>query len=256
MRRISTVFLRAMRVRSLSWNRMAVRSILGDSRCWSRVSSRLIRWRDSEMSRRRSSESNRNGGTQMAWSTGLHRIRTRVRRWAYDLPDGLVIVIMLLIGLAVVCLLTGAIGVILVWLVRLAGVHENDLGILAGILLVLLSMLVLPLLFINACVLEFLDQLVGTRCPSCRRRELEWQSGTWKYGDPPAYHYFECTVCGARFRKLYGGKGELSDFERVSTSDRSKSSARRAITTGAQEQAIPGCGTRCGTGTSTARFAA
>jgi hypothetical protein len=162
----------------------------------------------------------------MAWSTGLNRIRTRVRRWAYHLPDGLVIVIMLLIGLAVTCLLTGAIGVILVWLVRLAGVHENYLGIVAGILLVLSIVLVMPLFFVNACVLEFLDQLVGTRCPSCRRRELEWQSRTWKYGDPPAYRYFECTVCGARFRKLYGGKGELSDFARVTTSDRSKT--RRA----------------------------
>ena len=75
--------------------------------------------------------------------------------------------------------------------------------------------LALAMIVLCAYLFELLEGLVGTQCPNCRQRELEWRTGTWKYGDPPDYRYFECASCGARFRQLCGGQGVLSEFERV-----------------------------------------
>ena len=138
-----------------------------------------------------------------------------MRRWASHLPDELVILSILLIALLLVSLLTVAIAVILTQFLRLAGGHEKWIGIILGIIFVLVVALVFPMIVAFAYIVHILKGLVGTLCPSCRQRELEWRSGSWKYGDPPAYHYFACANCGARFRQLYGGQGVLSELERV-----------------------------------------
>jgi hypothetical protein len=84
-----------------------------------------------------------------------------------------------------------------------------------GIIFVLVVALVFPMIIVFAYTVDMLEGLVGTLCPSCRQRELEWRSGSWKYGDPPDYQYFACANCGARFRQLCGGQGVLSELERV-----------------------------------------
>jgi DNA-directed RNA polymerase subunit RPC12/RpoP len=108
-----------------------------------------------------------------------------------------------------------AITVIFMQLLRLAGGDQNRISIILGIILVLSVVLVFPMIFVFACVVAVLEGLVGTRCPSCRHRQLEWRSGSWKYGEPPDYRYFACANCGARFRQLCGGQGVLSDLEKA-----------------------------------------
>jgi hypothetical protein len=145
----------------------------------------------------------------------MNPVRTQIRRWASHLPDGLVILSILLLALLLVSLLTAAIAVILTQFLRLAWGDENGIGIVSGIILVLGVALVFPMIVVFAYIVDILEGLVGTRCPSCRQRELEWRSGSWQYGDPPDYHYFTCANCGARFRQLYGGQSVLSELERV-----------------------------------------
>lgn len=151
----------------------------------------------------------------MAWSTRMNPVRRRIRRWASHLPDGIVILSMLLLGLLLVSLLMAAITVILMQFLRLAGGDEYRIPIIGGIIFVLGIVLVFPMIVVFACLVDQLEGLVGTRCPSCRQRELAWRSGSWKYGDPPDYRYFACANCGARFRQLCGGQGVLSELERV-----------------------------------------
>lgn len=151
----------------------------------------------------------------MAWPSRRNPVRTRIRRWASHLPDGLVFLSILLLGLLLVCLLTAAIFVILLQSLRLAWGDENGISIVSGIILVLGGALAFPMIFVFAYIVDMLEGLVGTLCPSCRHRELEWRSGNWKYGDPPDYQYFACANCGARFRQLCGGQGVLSELERV-----------------------------------------
>jgi hypothetical protein len=121
----------------------------------------------------------------------------------------------LLLGLFLVSLLMAAIAVILTQFLRLAWSDENLIIIIQGIIFVLGVVLVFPMIIVFACLVDLLEGLVGTVCPSCRQRELEWQGGSWKYGDPPDYLYFACANCGARFRQLYGGQGVQSELERV-----------------------------------------
>jgi hypothetical protein len=151
----------------------------------------------------------------MAWPSRRNPVRTRIRRWASRLPDGLVILSILLLGLLLVVLLTAAIAVILTQSLRLAGGDEKWMRIVLGIIFVLVVALVFPMIIVFAYTVDMLEGLVGTLCPSCRQRELEWRSGSWKYGDPPDYQYFACANCGARFRQLCGGQGVLSELERV-----------------------------------------
>jgi hypothetical protein len=120
-----------------------------------------------------------------------------------------------LVGLLLVSLLMAAITVILTQLLRLAGGGDGWIPIILGIILALGISLVFPMIIAFAYLVHLLEWLVGTQCPSCRQRELEWQSGSWKYGDPPEYQYFACASCGAKFRQLCGGHGVLSGWERV-----------------------------------------
>jgi Transcription factor S-II (TFIIS) len=145
----------------------------------------------------------------------MNPVRTPIRRWASHLPDGLVTLYILLLGLLFASLLMAAITVILAQFLRLAGGNENWILIIHGIIFVLGIVLVFPMIVVFACLVKLLEELVGTRCPSCHRRELEWRSGNWKYGDQPDYQYFACANCGARFRQLCGGQGVLSELERV-----------------------------------------
>jgi hypothetical protein len=149
----------------------------------------------------------------MAWPSRRNPVRTRIRRWASRLPDGLVILSILLLGLLLVVLLTAAIAVILTQSLRLAGGDEKWMRIVLGIIFVLVVALVFPMIIVFAYTVDMLEGLVGTLCPSCRQRELEWRSGSWKYGDPPDYQYLACANCGARFRQLCGGQGVLSELE-------------------------------------------
>ncbi len=130
----------------------------------------------------------------MAWPSRRNPVRTRIRRWASHLPDGLVILSILLLGLLLVGWLTAAILVILTQCLRLAVGDENGIGIVSGIILVLGVALVFPMIVVFAYIVDILEGLVGTLCPSCRQRELEWRSGSWKYGDPPDYQYFAAHV--------------------------------------------------------------
>jgi hypothetical protein len=143
-------------------------------------------------------------------------VQARIRRWAYYVPDGLLTLAILLVGLFLACLVMAAITLVLIQSLRLAGDDERWILAIQGIILVLGIALAFPMIVLCACIFDLLEGLVGTRCPSCRRRELEWRSGSWKYGDPPDYRYFACASCGARFRQLCGGQGVLSDLERVS----------------------------------------
>jgi hypothetical protein len=126
-----------------------------------------------------------------------------------------VILSVLLLALIPTCLLMAVITVILAQFLRLAGSDESWFLVIQAVVWVLGVVPAVPMLVVYAYLLELLEGLVGVRCPSCRRRDLEWESGHWRYGDPPDYHYFACTNCGARFRQLYGGQGELSDLERI-----------------------------------------
>ncbi len=151
----------------------------------------------------------------MEWPAWMNPVRTRMRRWASHLPDELVILSILLFGLLLVCSLMAAITVVLMQFLRLAGDNENWILVIQGIILALGIVLALPMMILFACLVGLLEELVGTQCPGCRQRDLEWQSGCWKYGDPPDYHYFACASCGARFRQLYGGQKVLSELERL-----------------------------------------
>jgi hypothetical protein len=126
-----------------------------------------------------------------------------------------VIVSSLLLGLLLVSLLMAAIIAILTQFLRLAKGDENWILIIQGVIFALGMVLVFPMIVVFAWFVDLLESLVGTLCPSCHQRELEWQSGSWKYGDPPDYLYFACANCGARFRQLYGGQGVLSELERL-----------------------------------------
>lgn len=145
----------------------------------------------------------------------MNAARTRIRRWASHLPDELVILSILLLALFVVCSLMAAIVAILIRLLDLAGGNERGVRILGGIVLALGILLAIPMIVVFAYLLDFLEGWVGTRCPGCGQRELEWRSGNWKYGNPPDYQYFSCPRCGAIFRQLCGGQGVLSDLERI-----------------------------------------
>jgi hypothetical protein len=127
----------------------------------------------------------------------------------------LVIHSILLLGLLLVSLLMAAITVILTQSLRLAKGDENWILIIQGVIFALGVALVFPMIVVFAYFVDLLKGLVGTLCPSCRQRELEWQSGIWKYGDLPDYLYFACANCGARFRQLHGGQGVLSELERL-----------------------------------------
>ena len=152
---------------------------------------------------------------RMAWSTRMNPVRTRIRRWATHASDGWVTLSILLLGLLLVSLLMAAITAILVRLLGLARGHENWIPIIGGVILALGVALVFPMFLAFAWLVDLLEGWVGTRCPSCLQRELEWRSGSWKYGDPPDYRYFACANCGAGFRQLCGGHGVLSELERV-----------------------------------------
>lgn len=141
--------------------------------------------------------------------------RQRIRRWASHLPDGLVAISIFLLALFLVSLLMAAITVILTQFLRLAGGNEEWILFMEGMIFVLGLVIAFPMIFVFAYLVDQLSGLVGTRCPNCGKRELEWQSGSWKYGDPPAYQYFACGECGARFRQLFGGQGVLSELEKV-----------------------------------------
>jgi hypothetical protein len=151
----------------------------------------------------------------MAWPPVRNPVRTRIRLWASHLPDELVILSILLLGLLLVGLLTAAILVVPTQCLRLAVGDENGIAIISAIILVLGVALVVPMIVIFAYFVDILEGLVGTLCTSCRQRDLEWQSGSWKYGDPPDYQYFACANCGAKFRQLCGGQGVLTELERV-----------------------------------------
>jgi hypothetical protein len=127
----------------------------------------------------------------------------------------LVILSILLLGLLLVSLLTAAIAVILTQSLRLARGDEKWMRIVIGISFVLVVALVFPMIIVFAYTVDMLEGLVGTLCPSCRQRELEWRSGSWKYGDPPDYQYLAGANCGARFRQLCGGQGVVSELEGV-----------------------------------------
>jgi DNA-directed RNA polymerase subunit RPC12/RpoP len=122
---------------------------------------------------------------------------------------------LLLFGLSLVSLLMVAITVILAQGLRLAGDDENRILFIQGIILVLGMVSAFPIIIIFAYIVDMLEGLVGTRCPACGQRELEWRSGSWKYGAPPDYLYFACANCGSKFRQLWGGQGVLADLERV-----------------------------------------
>ncbi|QEH34861.1 hypothetical protein OJF2_34060 [Aquisphaera giovannonii] len=142
--------------------------------------------------------------------------RRRIRRLAARLPDGVVILCILFLSLLAVCSLTAVIALALSQLLRLAGGDEGWLLVVQGLFVVIGIALALAMLVLFCHVLSFLDEMVGTPCPNCRRRELEWRSGSWKYGEPPAYLDYACSHCGARFRRLHGGQGVLSELEQVS----------------------------------------
>ena len=120
-----------------------------------------------------------------------------------------------LLALSLVTLLVAAITVILTQSLRLAGGNENGISFIATAIFVLGIVLVFPIFFVFAYIVNLLKEWVGTRCPSCGKRKLEWRSGRWQYGDPPDHLYFACGSCGARFRQLWGGMGVLSDLEKV-----------------------------------------
>jgi hypothetical protein len=123
---------------------------------------------------------------------------------------------MLILGTLLVCLLTAAVGGVFLRLLRQFEADMRwSLMTLWALIAALALALAAPMIILFAWFVDFLERLVGTLCPSCRRRELEWQSGNWKYGDPPDYQYFACTNCAARFRQGCGGQGELSELERV-----------------------------------------
>ena len=151
----------------------------------------------------------------MAWPSVRNPVRTRIRVWASHLPDELVSLSILLLGLLLVGLLTAAILMVPTQSLRLAVGDENGIAIVSGIILVLGIALVVPMIVIFAYFVDILEGLVGTLCPTCRQRDLEWQCGSWKYGDPPDYQYFACANCGAKFRQLCGGQGVLTELERV-----------------------------------------
>jgi hypothetical protein len=151
----------------------------------------------------------------MAWPSRRNPVRTPIRRWASQLPDDLVILFVLLLGLLLVSLLTVPLALILMQCLRLAGGNEIGIRIVLGIIVVLVVVLICPIIIVFSYIVDILEGLVGTLCPNCRQRELEWRSGSWKYGDPPDYQYFECANCGARFRQLCGGQGVLSELEKV-----------------------------------------
>ncbi len=121
----------------------------------------------------------------------------------------------LLLALMLVCSLMAAIVVIFIRLLDLGGGDERGIRILGGILLALGILAAFPMIVVFAYLLDFLEGWVGTRCPGCGQRELEWRRGSWKYGDPPDYQYFSCASCGANFRQLCGGHGVLSELERI-----------------------------------------
>ena len=73
-----------------------------------------------------------------------------MRRWASRLPDGLVIVSILLLALLLVSMLTAAIAVILTLFLRLAGADENWVLIIQGIIFVLGVVLVFPMFVVFA----------------------------------------------------------------------------------------------------------
>ena len=141
--------------------------------------------------------------------------KQRIRRWASHLSDWLVAISILLLALFLVSLLMAAITVILTQFLRLAGDNEKWILIMEGMIFVLGLVIAFPIFVVFAYLVDQLDGLFGTRCPTCGKRELEWQSGSWKYGDPPAYRYFACVNCGATFRQLFGGQGVLSELEKV-----------------------------------------
>jgi DNA-directed RNA polymerase subunit RPC12/RpoP len=98
-----------------------------------------------------------------------------------------------------VTLLAAAIAVILMQFLRLAGGNENGILIIGAAICVLGVVLAYPLFLVTSALGGYLYDLVGTRCPSCGKRKLEWRSGRSEY------QYFACVNCGARFRQLWGG---------------------------------------------------
>lgn len=138
-----------------------------------------------------------------------------IRRWASHVPDGWVATSIFLLALFLVCVLMAAITVVLMQFLRLAGNIEKWILFMEGMIFVLGLVTAFPMMFVFAHLVDHLSGLVGTQCPSCGKRELEWQSGSWKYGDPPAYQYFACVNCNAKFRQLFGGQGVLSELEQV-----------------------------------------
>jgi DNA-directed RNA polymerase subunit RPC12/RpoP len=147
----------------------------------------------------------------------MNPLHLRIRRWASYLPDGMVAISILLLVLSFVCLLMAAVTVFLAQFLRLAGGNENWILFIEGMIFVLGLVLVFPMFVAFAYLVDVLIGLVGTQCPSCGKRELEWQSGIWKYGEAPAYKYYACLNCSARFRQLCGGQGVLSELERAET---------------------------------------
>jgi hypothetical protein len=148
-----------------------------------------------------------------AWSTRMHPSRPRTRWWALNLLDGLVDVVFLLFALSVATLVMAAITLILMQSLRLAGGNESAILAIGTIIIVLGAVLSLPMIIVFAHVLHLLVEWYGTRCPSCAKRTIQWQSGRWTYGEPPAFLDYACANCGARYRQLNGGQGVLSDLE-------------------------------------------
>ncbi len=111
----------------------------------------------------------------------------------------------MLLWLVFMTLPLAAIAVILARFLRLAGGNENWILIIGGVLCVLYIVLAIPLSVVSIALVGYLYELVGTRCPSCGKRKLEWRSGSWNYAVPSEYQYFACVKCGARFRQLMGG---------------------------------------------------
>src|SRR5262249_12119685 len=103
---------------------------------------------------------------RMAWPSRRNPVRTRIRRWASHLPDGLVILSILFVGLLLVSLLTAASPVILTQSLRLAGGDEKWIRIIIGIIFVLVVALVFPMIVVFAYIVDILEGLVGTLCPS------------------------------------------------------------------------------------------
>ncbi len=148
------------------------------------------------------------------WSNRMRPHKQWIRRWATHLPDGWVAISIFLLALFLVSLLMAAITVIFTQLLRLSGGNEKWILFIEGMIFVLGLVTAFPMMFVFAYLVDVLYGLVGTRCPSCGKRKLKWQSGSWKYGDPPAYQYFVCVSCGARFRQLFGGQRVLSQLEK------------------------------------------